>query len=73
MDYKRITIIVLILLAVTVISLITTFILVSYYHIGEDENIYLRFSYFMMVFTCNLALMINIITFIYLQIDKRKK
>lgn len=29
-----------------VISLITTFILVSYYHIGEDENIYLRISYF---------------------------
>ena len=70
MVFKRV-IIVLVLLAV--ISLITTFILVSYYHIGEDDNIYLRISYFMMVFTCNLALMINIITFIYLQIDKRKK
>lgn len=72
MDYKRITIIVLILLAVTVISLIMTFILISYYHIGEDENIYLRMSYFIMIFTCNLSLMINIITFIYLQ-NKRKK
>lgn len=69
MVFKRV-IIVLILLAV--ISLITTFILVSYYHIGEDENIYLRIYYFIIVFTCNLALMINIITFIYLQ-NKRKK
>lgn len=55
---KIIATIVLILLAV--ISLITTFILVSYYQIGENDNIYLRIYYFMMVFACNFAIMINI-------------
>lgn len=65
---KIIAMIVLILLAV--ISLITTFILVSYYQIGENDNINLRIYYFMMVFACNFAIMINIFKLI-LPIFKR--